>query len=123
VGKAKEKTTKIDKRVTWAQAFRDIFIAAMNKGQLIPTVLGLAFLIWVWRIDPKELGDLGTRFLTLVESHQVVGYMLWIVTTIGWVIHARIVKGTTDAESGRIGKEKTRLQEQLASRTFPSSRR
>lgn len=123
MGKTKDKVTKVDKRVTWAQAFRDIIIAALNKGQLIPTVLGLGFLIWVWRVDPNELGVLGSQFLTLIKSHQVVGYVLWVITTIGWVIHARVVKGTTDAESGRIGKEKTRLQEQLAGRTFPSSRR
>lgn len=119
----KGKAAKIDKRVTWAQAFRDIFIAAMNKGQLIPVVLGLAFLIWVWRVDPKDLSALGGRFLLLVSTHQAIGYVLWIVTSLAWVIHARLVKGTTDAESGRIGKEKTRLQELLAGRVFPSSRR
>lgn len=123
MAKAKDKATKVDKRVTWAQALRDIIIHSMNKGQLIPTILGLGFLIWVWRVDPKDLNDLGAKFLVLVQTHQVVGYVLWIATTLSWVVHSRVVKGTTDAESGRIGKEKTRLQEQLAGRDFPSSRR
>lgn len=122
---AKGNATKniVDRRVTWAQAFRDIFVGAMNKGQLIPVVLGLCMIIWMWRADPHDLAVLGERFLNLVQRHEGFGYVLWVITLVGWILHAKFVRGTTDAESGRIGKEKTALQERLAGKSLPSSRR
>lgn len=118
-----KKTVKVDRRVTWAQAFRDIIVGAMNKGQLLPVTLALVLLLIVARMDPKDLPSLGIKVLELLHAHEMIGYGLWAATVVGWVVHARFVKGTTDAESGRIGKEKTGLQEQLAGRKFTSSRK
>ncbi|GGA28786.1 hypothetical protein [Dyella nitratireducens] len=114
--------TTIDRRVTWAQAFRDIFVAALNKGQLLPVTMSFGLLIWLWRMDASALPGVWYDFRALLLRHEIVGYVLWIVTLLGWIAHARFVKGTTDAESGRIGKEKTSLQEKLAARSFSSSR-
>jgi hypothetical protein len=118
-----QRRTTVDRRVTWAQAFRDIFVAALNKGQLLPVTMALALLIWIARMDSSDLPKVYYDFRALLLRHEMIGYVLWIITLIAWVIHARFVKGTTDAESGRIGKEKTGLQEQLAGRSFSSSRR
>ncbi|RAP57346.1 hypothetical protein [Oleiagrimonas sp. MCCC 1A03011] len=119
--KSRDRKVTVEK-VTWAQAFRDIIIAAMNKGQLIPVLLGLALLIWMVRVSPDELSKFGYRCVELIVHHHVLGYVLWIMTLLGWVMHARFAKGTTDAESSRIGKEKTALQERIAGGKLPSSR-
>lgn len=112
----------VDKRVTMAQATRDIVIAAMNKGQLIPVLLGACIIIILWRMPSDDVTKLANRLLDLLSNHAIFGYALWLVTIMLWYVHATHVRNVHNVESGRIGKEKSRLQEQLLERPLPSSR-
>jgi hypothetical protein len=123
MGNSKTSTKQVvDKRVTIAQAARDIVIAAMNKGQLIPVVLGAGIIIILWRMPSDDVTKLANRLLDMLSNHAIVGYALWLVTIMVWYVHATHVRNVHNVESGRIGKEKSRLQEQLSDRALPSSR-
>ena len=123
MGSSKVSTKQVvDKRVTTAQAVRDIIIGAMNKGQLIPVLLGACLITILWRMPSDDLTKLANRLLDLLSNHVSFGYVMWIATVVAWYLHAKHVRKVHNAESGRIGKEKSRLQEQLLNRPLPSSR-
>jgi hypothetical protein len=119
----KRSTASVDKRVTWAQTARDVTIAAMDKGQLLPLGLLAIVLLMVFRMDPSDDAALANRLLDLIKHYAAVGYLGWVVTMGGWYLHAKTMRIQHNEESGRIGREKSRLQERISGEHLPSSRR
>jgi hypothetical protein len=123
VNRTTGKSPVIDQRVTWAEACRDVVISAMDKGQLIPVGLFVFVLLMIFKMNAVDDAALANRLLDLIKNHSMVGYICWILTLGLWYVHARYMRMEHNEESGRIGREKSRLQEQVSGRSLPSSRR
>ncbi|MEQ1644684.1 MAG: hypothetical protein ABL959_14645, partial [Pyrinomonadaceae bacterium] len=81
-----------------AQAVRDIFLAAINKGQFLTAILGLILLVIVWRLPGADLSALVRSVLDSLVAGYLLGYALFVVTLGGWYVHARKMRvmGTTE---------------------------
>lgn len=123
VKNATGKPQTIDQRVTWAEACRDIVISAMDKGQLLPVGLLGFVLLMILKMNAVDDAALANRLLDLIKNHSMIGYFFWVLTLGLWYLHARYMRMAHNEESGRIGREKSRLQEQVSGRQLPSSRR
>lgn len=107
--------------VTWAQAFRDIIIKAMDKGQLLPILFFFILLGIIFRMPEDKVYDLGLKILAAFQNFSLVGWVLCCVVCILWAGHARIMRRAHSLEYRRIGTEKSRLQNQALSKTTLSS--
>jgi len=97
-------------KVTWAEAFRDIALRMIDKGQWAAFLLGMIVLVVVFRLDSDELVALVRELL----MWTVVPWVLLGLCIMGWYFHVRFVDHTTKGENRRLGTEKTMLQERLA---------
>lgn len=118
---SQEKPKKGSPRVTWAQATRDILIAAMNRGQLPLFAVAAIFFAMMWRMPADDIGDLANRIVDAFVAFTLVGWALSALLMTGWFYHARYMRQQYSAEYGRIGSEKAELQAQAAGSSFPGS--
>ena len=110
-------------QVTWAQAFRDIIIASMNRGQLpILGMVGIVFLL-VWKMPDEKASQLVFDLYGKLMEMEMWAYMLLAVTLVGWYSHAKIMRREFSREYRRIGQEKSDLQSKAAGIKFKSSDR
>jgi len=107
--------------VTWAQAARDVFIAAINKGQLPILGIILIVLLVVWRMPPDDLVHLTNEVVNDLASRELLGYAISLIFCIGWYFHARWMRRDFSQEYERIGREKSEAQSKAAGKKFPSS--
>lgn len=96
--------------MTWAQAFRDIFIAAINRGQLLTAILGLFLIVVVWRLPQEDLSGFVRMVIESLISGHLLGYVLFVLTLTGWFVNSRRLRTIASKEQKRIGDEKTELQ-------------
>lgn len=108
-------------QITWAQTFRDITIASMNRGQL--PVLGCIGLFGciIWKMPNKDVSKLVFDLVDRLSHGELIAYVLLIVVSVGWFIHAKIMRTNFSEEYKRIGKEKSKLQSRMAGVNFESS--
>jgi hypothetical protein len=78
--------------VTWAQATRDVLIAAINRGQLPALCLGLAVVLMVWKLPDDYVGPLFNRVLSKLEDGGLLGWVLFLATLLTWYVHARKIR-------------------------------
>ncbi len=104
-------------KVTWAE----LFIVIINKGLLIPAFLMLCFLILLWRLPSKNILAFLQKIISVLENTYLLGYALFLITLIGWYIHARLMRKRFSKEFKRIGKEKSKIQNQNSKIKFQSS--
>lgn len=98
-------------RVTWAQAVRDIVVTSMNRGQLPGVIMGGILLVVFWRLPSEELVKVVNSVLANLANFSFVGYLLFMVTVVGWAWNSRRLRRMATREQDRIGNEKSRLQE------------
>ena len=97
---------------------RDVATHAMNKGQFLGVALtGLVALV-IWRAPPEFSGQVLDRILRNLTSMRGIAYVLVGALALGWALHLRFVIRSTADEIDRIGREKTKLQEQLTHLTL-----
>lgn len=106
---------------TWAQAWRDIVVAAIYKGQLLALGLMLAVLLLILRLPPEDLSKFANALADLVEHHEIIELIMFILTLTGWISHTRYMRKQFSKEYERIGREKSELQSRLAGNKFDSS--
>lgn len=100
-------------QVTWAQAFRDIVIVSMEKGQLpVLAVFGILFAL-IWKLDSKDAYDLIVSIGNKLYEWCAYGYILFVLTLIGWFFTAKMLRRMHLEECDRVGREKSRLQEKF----------
>lgn len=118
---AKENRHTQPSKVTWAEATRDIIITSINRGQLPTVVLLFALLLILSRYPaeqlPKLVYDVGESFL----DWQGLSYAVSIILALGWFIHAKSMRRSYSEEYKRIGREKSKLQNQNSKKSFDSS--
>ncbi len=109
--------------VTWAQAFRDIIIAAINRGQLpLLGIIGIAALI-IWRMPDTEVAGLARDLLVALKHGEGFAYVVEVATLLGWYAHSKFMRREFSQEFRRIGKEKSDIQSRAAGTKFKSSDR
>ena len=107
--------------VTWAQATRDIVLAAMNNGQLLPLGLTAVVLLLIWRMPSEQAGALAREVLNGLRHAAGVAYVALIGVSVGWVSHVRWMRLAFRAEYERIGREKSELQRLVTGADLKSS--
>lgn len=96
--------------VTWAQMVRDVLVAAMAKGQLIPLGISVVLGITAYRMPPDKLYIFAEDLMHALERGGLWGYVLSIVVMLSWHSHAKSLRKKASEEFARIGKEKSLLQ-------------
>ncbi len=107
--------------VTWAHAVRDMTVAAIDRGQL--PLFGALFIITVIivKLPSDAVLRLANSLLERFYTLGAVGHPLFAILIIAWAYHVRRLKKGFRRECERIGREKSRLQEQIAGVKFKSS--
>ncbi len=109
--------------MSWAQAFRDVVVTSMNRGQL--PVLGMisVALVLIWRLPEERAAELVFSILAALRRGELLAYVLLVFTLAGWYLHSKWMRKMFSAEAKRIGREKSGLQSQLTGENFKSSDR
>ncbi|OOF34549.1 hypothetical protein [Salinivibrio costicola] len=107
--------------VSWAQAFRDIIIRAMDRGQLLPVLGFLLVLAFIWKMPESKVYDFGVLILNGFKNLSLAGWVSTVVVCILWAGHARIMRRKHSSEYQRIGSEKSRLQKEQVNTPLGSS--
>ncbi|WP_129781447.1 hypothetical protein [Peristeroidobacter soli] len=85
----------------WANAFRDILIASINKGQFPLAIFWLIAMSLIWRIPPEDVSRLVFRIVDGLERWALLGYLLALVVTGGWFVHVRSLRRVISLELSR----------------------
>lgn len=107
--------------VTWAQAFRDIIVRAMDRGQLLPVLFFLFVLALIFKMPESRVYDFSIIVVDGFKDLSLVGWILVVVVCILWAGHARSMRRKHSMEYQRIGGEKSRLQQEQITTTLGSS--
>jgi len=93
----------------WANAFRDILVASINKGQFPLAILGLIAMSLIWRMPPEDVSKLMFRIVDGLERGVLLGYGLALVAIGGWFVHARYQRRVISVELSRsLGLQRTK---------------
>lgn len=85
----------------WANAFRDILVASINKGQFPLAILGLVAMSLIWRMPSEDVSKLVFRIVDGLERGMLLGYGLALVAFGGWYVHARYQRRLISVELSR----------------------
>jgi uncharacterized membrane protein len=108
--------------VGWAQAFRDIGIRIVSKGQLLLLLAGIVLIIIVVRMPEKDVGNIAIRIFEILETRKLVGYILFFVALVAWAIHAKFQRDSIQQEIDRLAVERDDLQSQAMGKPVKNSR-
>lgn len=100
---------------------RDVLIAGMNKGQLIPVSITLILMILAIKLPSDKVYELFTEIIGYFVTFQLLGWVLFVATTLGWYKGTKHQRRIHTEEIKRISKEKTLVQEKSLKRKLPSS--
>lgn len=95
-----------------SHAIRDIVIAAMNKGQLLPLGMLGVILLALYRMPAEDVSSLMFGLVDGTAS-GLLGWIVAVLSLMGWYAHARFQRRTHADEMKRVGDEKKALHEQL----------
>jgi len=104
----------------WA-ALRDVIIAGMSKGQLLPLMGGLIVAFMIFRMPPEDISKIMFELVSLIKDWYYIGWILAILSLPGWYITNKGLRRSHYNEMKRISDEKKLLQEKLLQRKLESS--
>lgn len=102
--------------VSWAQAFRDIIIKAMDRGQLLPVLLFLVLLAFIFKMSEENVYEFGVGIVNGFKDFSLFGWFVAAIVAILWAGHARQMRRNHSSEYQRIGREKSELQASSSSK-------
>ncbi len=105
------RSEKIEKN-GWA-CLSEVLIASINKGQLPIALIGLFFIIWVYKLPSDCLSSITTNLMDIVVLGNFIGYVLSGLFLSFWFLHTKRQRRIYENEIKRISDEKKKLQEQL----------
>lgn len=76
-------------KFTWARAFRDIAINAMNTGQFPFFCMFIIALIILFRVDPQTLDSILLDVFNNIKEYVITGYVLLLFTIVGVTIYIK----------------------------------
>lgn len=109
-------------KVSWAHAFRDIVLRALDRGQLLPLTGFLFLIILVIRVPSEKIPDLFSSLVSRFADYSLLGWSLLPVSLFSWFMHAKYQRRRAAEELDRVCAERTHLQQQLSMRKIQSSR-
>ncbi|MGF1840978.1 hypothetical protein [Vibrio atlanticus] len=107
--------------VTWAQAFRDIIIKAIDRGQLMPVLCFLVILALVFKMPEEQVYEFGMNILSGFKDWSLVGWFCTVVVISLWAGHAQVMRRKHSTEYKRMGQEKSKAQQDRAKIPLKSS--
>lgn len=107
--------------VTWAQAFRDIILKAMDRGQLLPVLLFLICLALIWKMPDDKVYDFGVIIVNGFKDLSLLGWAATVIVCVLWAGHARTMRRNHSSEYQRIGSEKSKIQREQSKVPLGSS--
>lgn len=85
----------------WANAFRDIFVASISKGQFPLAIVSLIVMSLIWRMPPEDVSELVFRIVDGLERGALLGYGLALAAFGCWHVHARHLRRVISLELSR----------------------
>jgi hypothetical protein len=109
-------------KIGFCHALRDIIVTAINKGQLLVTMLGLIIIIFVWRLPGDSLGRLAEKILEGLVNLHLVGWFLFVVVSGSWAIVGKLGRDAVQNEMKRVAEEKALAQSRALRESVKSSK-
>ena len=111
------------RKIGWPQAFRDIVINSMARGQA-PLVLFFFVMIFaLWRMPSEAVGVMANKIVDRLVDTYLLGWALLPPVLLGWFTHSRWQRRTMGKEVDRLAGERDRVQEVRLDRDLNSSRK
>lgn len=115
--------TNQNRHMGWPQAFRDVLLRIVGRGQLLLFFAGLIIFVMIWRMPEGELAPLAHRLLEIFEAEKLLGYLLFICALVAWGYHARLQRRWITNEMYRVSEERNKVQTHaLGDKVKPSGR-
>ncbi len=99
---------------SWARAFRDIGVHAINTGQFPFFCLFIIALLFLYRLPAETLSLLSTEVLANFKDYVISGYSLFVVTLIGVAIYVVALKKRHREQLGKQNQIIEKLKEDLS---------
>lgn len=108
--------------ISLVKSFRDLGVAMVNKGLIVPIILGFVLLICVKRMQPDQLGAVANRTIDCLTSHSGLGWGLSItvIPALSLTLHRQRKQMAKELE--RVSDLKSKLQFQLIGKEKESSK-
>lgn len=113
--------SSVNQHVGCWQMVRDVLIASLNRGQFIPALLGMIFVVMILRMPPEDVSQLVFEIHRNIVNASLVGYFLGMLAISGWFIHSRWQRKLIDREMKRIAEERNKWQEHNLGNRIKSS--
>lgn len=78
-------------KFTWARAFRDIGVHAINTGQFPFFCMFIIALVILFRVDPETLDSIVLGFFRNLKQYVWTGYFLLFITIVGVTFYIKAV--------------------------------
>jgi hypothetical protein len=82
---------------------RDVLVASIYRGQFPPALIGLVVLAITLKMPAEDLTKVVFHFVSLLERHELLGYVLAGLCAASWFAHAR-------SQRRLIGEERAALK-------------
>lgn len=99
-----------------------IFIAAINKGQLL--LLGAMFILMILiiKLPSNEASNILHELIRLIESYHILGWLFSVLLLISLVYTGKRLRRSHSTEISRLSEEKKKLQELLFNKKLKTSK-
>lgn len=98
-----------------------VLIASMSKGQAPLFVVAGLVAMMIWKMPGEDVSKLVFGLVEALERGYFVGYVISVVTTAGWFLHAKYQRKAITSEMQRIADERNRLQDRQTVHVIESS--
>ncbi len=108
--------------ITWPEVVNNFLQRLISTGQLpfVAFVLLLGFL--VSRTPTENISEVWRLLQQMLDRRSGLGYTLSVLSTAGWIVHARYQRRRFERESERIASERNEAQQLHFDKKLKSSR-
>jgi hypothetical protein len=118
-----KKNRETSQPVGFWEMFRDVLIASLNKGQFIPALIGLSYILMIVKMPSEDVSRLMFEIVDKIEKGYLVGYAFGIISLCSWFIHSKWQRRKIVLEMKRLGEEKSGLQKNQLGNIVKSSQK
>lgn len=123
VAESKPEPKEKETRVTWAHCARDVILRAMDRGQMLPLLGFICVAAIVIKLPQSDVSALSREVLRRLVDLSLLGWMLWVVTALSAIGHAKYIRRLNSIEMDRITEERNKAQTSLIGpKNTPSSK-
>jgi hypothetical protein len=83
------KLSRGESRVGLYEFLSDVLVASIDKRQFPLALAAIILLAVIWKLSPADLAHVLVRLITFAERRSVVGYVVAIISVVGWLLHVR----------------------------------